>query len=54
MPFLTMEDLDMRLFIADIEVSCWQDQLKQAVNVSYLSIFRLKFINFNQNLYFKY
>ena len=54
MPSLTMKDLDTRLFIASIEVSCWQDQLRQAVSVSYLSIFRLKFINFNQNLYFKY
>ena len=28
----TMEDLDSRLFIADIEISCWQDQLRQAVS----------------------
>ena len=29
----TMEDLDSRLFIADVEVSCWQDQLRQAVSI---------------------
>ena len=38
MPFLVMEDLDTRLFIAGVEVSCWQDQLKQAVSISYLTI----------------
>ena len=27
-----MEDLDSRLFIADVEVSCWQDQLREAVS----------------------
>ena len=35
----TMEDLDSRLFIAGVEVSCWQDQLRQAVRIYYLSIF---------------
>ena len=34
----TMEDLDSRLFIAGVEVSCWQDQLRQAVSINYLSI----------------
>ena len=29
----TMEDLDVRLFIAGVEVSCWQDQLRQAVSI---------------------
>ena len=29
----TMEDLDSRLFIAGVEVSCWQDQLRQAVSI---------------------
>ena len=29
----TMEDLDSRLFITDIEISCWQDQLRQAVSI---------------------
>ena len=29
----TMKDLDSRLFIADVEVSCWQDQLRQAVSI---------------------
>ena len=29
----TMEDLDSRLFITDVEVSCCQDQLKQAVSI---------------------
>ena len=28
-----MEDLDSRLFITDVEVSCWQDQLRQAVSI---------------------
>ena len=32
-----MEDLDARLFIASVEVSCWQDQLRQAVSI-YASI----------------
>ena len=47
MPFSIMEDLDTRLFIAGVEVSCWQDQLRQAVSISYLSIFRLQFIDFH-------
>ena len=29
----TMEDLDARLFIAGVEVPCWQDQLRQAVSI---------------------
>ena len=29
----TMEDLDARLCIAGVEVSCWQDQLRQAVSI---------------------
>ena len=37
--FSIMEDLDSRLFIAGVEVSCWQDQLRQAVSISYLSLF---------------
>ena len=41
-----MEDLDARLFIAGVEVSCWQDQLRQAVSIYYLPIFKLFFINF--------
>ena len=45
--FSIMEDLDTRLFIASVEVSCWQDQLKQAVSISYLSISRSYFINFH-------
>ena len=28
-----MEDLDARHFIAGVEVSCWQDQLRQAVTI---------------------
>ena len=27
-----MEDIDKHLFLANIEVSCWKDQLKQAVS----------------------
>ena len=27
-----MEDLDEHLKLAEIEISCWQDQLKQAVS----------------------
>ena len=42
-----MEDLDSRLFIARAEVSCWQDQLRQAVSISYLAIFRPYFIDFH-------
>ena len=42
----TMEDLDSRLFIAGVEVSCWRDQLRQAVSIYYLPIFKLFFINF--------
>ena len=45
--FSIMEDLDFRLFIAGVEVSCWQDQLRQAVSISYLSIFRPYFIDFH-------
>ena len=41
-----MEDLDARLFIASVEVSCWQDQLRQAVSIYYLPIFKLFFIDF--------
>ena len=33
-----MEDLDSRLFIAGVEVSCWQDQLRQAVSIYFSSI----------------
>ena len=54
MPFPIMKDLHTRLFIAGVEVSCWQDQLRQAVSISYLSIFRSELINFNQNINFKY
>ena len=36
MPFPIMEDLDTRLFVVGVEVSCWQDQLRQAVSISYL------------------
>ena len=42
-----MKDLDTRPFIAGVEVSCWQDQLRQAVSISYLSIFRSEFIDFH-------
>ena len=45
--FSVMEDLDSRLFIARVEGSCWQDQLRQAVRISYLSIFRPYFLNFH-------
>ena len=30
-----MEDIDVGLLIADIEVSCWKDQLKQVVSKSF-------------------
>ena len=43
----TFEDLDSRLFIAEVEVSCWQDQLRQAVSIYYLSIFKSYFIDFH-------
>ena len=47
MPFLIMEDLDTRLFIAGVEVSCWQDQLRQAASIFYLSMFKSEFIDFH-------
>ena len=37
-----MEDLDERLLIAKLEVSCWKDQLKQVVSHSQFS----DFVNF--------
>ena len=43
----TMEDLDSRLFIAGVEVSCWKDQLRQAVNIYYLSILKSHFTDFH-------
>ena len=43
----TMEDLDSRLFIAGVEVSCWQDKLRQAVSIYYISIFKSYFIDFH-------
>ena len=43
-----MEDLDECLLIAKIEVSCWKDQLKQAVSQFQLLIL---YIQFNQFLY---
>ena len=33
-----MEDLDSRLFITGVEISCWQDQLTQAVSVYFSPI----------------
>ena len=33
-----MEDLDSRLFIAGVDVSCWQDQLRQAVSIYFSPI----------------
>ena len=42
----TMEDLDCRLFIAGVEVSCWQDQLRQVVSIYFLPISKSFFINF--------
>ena len=47
-PFM-MEDLDSCLFIVGVEVSCWQDQLRQAVtNCSIFSfkVLSLKYIFF--------
>ena len=40
----TMEDLDSRLFIADVEVSCWQDQLRQAVSIYFTLNSKLSFL----------
>ena len=34
--FFQMEDLDEHLLITKIEVSCWKDQLKQAVSPLWL------------------
>ena len=39
-----MEDLDSHLFIADVEVSCWQDQLRQAVSSYFTLSFKLFFL----------
>ena len=44
-----MEDLDGQLLIARIEVSCWKDQLKQAV--SSLQLNNIFSIEFNQILF---
>ena len=46
-PLFAMEDLDARLFIADVEVSCWQDQLRQAVSIFFILRFKLFFIKHN-------
>ena len=35
---LIMEDLDSRLFIAGVEISSWQDQLRQAVSIYFSPI----------------
>ena len=48
--FSAMEDLDARLFIVDVEVSCWQDQLRQAVSICFIlsfKLFKLFFIKHN-------
>ena len=42
-----MEDLDSRLFIADIEVSCWEDQLRQAVSIYFTLNSKLSFLKKN-------
>ena len=39
-----MEDLDSQLFIADVEVSCWQDQLRQAVSIYFTLNFKSSFL----------
>ena len=41
-----MEDLDSRLFITGIEVSCWQDQLRQAVSIYFALISKSFCFNF--------
>ena len=41
----TMEDLDSRLFIAGVEVFCWQDQLRQVVSIYCLPIFKSHFLD---------
>ena len=35
--FFRMEDLDEQLLVTKIEVSCWEDQLKQAVSLLQLN-----------------
>ena len=41
-----MEDLDSRLFIAGVEVSCWQDQLRQAVSNYFIFSSKLLFLKY--------
>ena len=42
----TMEDLDSRFFITGIEVSRWQDQLRQAVSIYFSPISKSFFFKF--------
>ena len=37
--FHKMEAIDEHLLIVDIEISCWKDQLRQAVSQSYITDF---------------
>ena len=41
-----MEDLDSRLFIVCVEVSCWQDQLRQAVSNYLIFSFKVLFLKY--------
>ena len=41
-----MEDLDCRLFIVGVEVSCWQDQLRQAVSNYFIFSSKLLFLKY--------
>ena len=45
----TMEGLNSRLFITDVEVSCWQDQLRQAVSTYFSPSSKLSFF---KNVFF--
>ena len=41
-----MEEVDECLMIADIEISCWKEQLKQAVSQSHTLIISMQFDQF--------
>ena len=53
LPFM-MEDLDSHLFIAGVEVSCWQDQLRKAVSNYLISSSKLLFLKYFFSWYFQY
>ena len=41
-----MEEVDEHVMIADIEISCWKEQFKQAISQSHKLIFFTQFDQF--------